>query len=147
MAVFTVRSIRRGEIIKAQDLTLRPLSVVQKPEDYLTSIAAIAGKEASRSLSSGRPISNQAFREPIQIKRNQAVTVYVRIGRLKVRREAIALEEGSQGAVIKVQTLGLRNQGRSNRGEILKAVITGPGEVEVMSRTAAIQPPTQTAGR
>ncbi|MGY8770179.1 MAG: flagellar basal body P-ring formation chaperone FlgA [Pirellulales bacterium] len=147
MAVFPVRPIRRGEIIMAQDLTLRPLNVVQNPSDYLTSIAEVAGKEASRSLSSGRPVLNQSPREPIQIQRNQPVTVYARIGSLVVRRESIALEEGSQGEVIKVQTVGLQNQGRSNRGDILQVIITGPGEAEVMNRAATSSRPQQTAGR
>ena len=75
------------------------------------------------------------------------MTVYARIGSLVVRRESIALEEGSQGEVIKVQTVGLQNQGRSNRGDILQVIITGPGEAEVMNRAATSSRPQQTAGR
>ncbi len=106
MAVFAVESIRRGELIQAQHVELRLVPQTGGVRDLVYRVEDVVGKEASQSISPDRPITSRSFRNQILVRRREEVTVIAIASGIRVKSRAIALEEGSRGQTIMVQTLG-----------------------------------------
>jgi len=138
MVVVAVNSIPRGGIIGTGDVQLQmdasrrgnantnQRSVngpnTSKPTPFRL-LEDVLGKEAASSIPKGKAITNRMVRSPLLVRRNKMVTVTVKVGGITVRKDDRALEDGSLGETIAVESLEQRKQ--------YYAKVSGPGQVEV----------------
>ncbi|MFI4874998.1 MAG: flagellar basal body P-ring formation chaperone FlgA [Blastopirellula sp. JB062] len=133
LAVHTVRPIRRGEVIQAEDLTIQPINTVRTEGDYETRLDSLIGKEATRSLPALRPVESSSVREPIVVQKNDVVTIIAQIGGLVIRRDAIATGDASVGQLLTVQAISPDARRGQDRGELFQVRVTGPGQAMTLN--------------
>lgn len=68
------------------------------------------GMEATRTIAAGQVLTADALRQPTLVKRGEAVTVYARSRGVMVRVTGRALESGSRGSVIPIESLENRQR-------------------------------------
>ncbi len=134
-----VRNIRRGEVIRASDVELRPLTLVRQDEEFPEQLDNVIGKEATRSLVADRPIPRESLREPVVVHRNDVVTVMAMAGNVLVRREMLALQDAGMDELVEVQPLTPQRRGRARQAERFQAQVTGPGEAIVLSAPVQVE--------
>jgi len=124
LVVVPVRSIPRETLIGRADLELKHLDraatagSIQRLED-------LVGKEATRTLPAGKPITRSSVREPVLVQRGDVVTVIVRAAGIRVRARARARDQGAHGELVSVESL-------EDRTTYL-AQVSGVREVEVLA--------------
>lgn len=96
-------AVPAGEIISANDLETR--TVDARRARGALSLAEIAGLEARRPLSAGAPLRAHDLRQPTLIKKGQAVTMVVSHGALTIATKGKALEDGSEGSLVRIQNI------------------------------------------
>lgn len=109
--VVTTRALQRGAIIREGDV-----SGPYANEDYL-------GRELIRSVRAGAVMSPHHVRVPLQVKRNETVTLIFRKGPLTMETVGRSLAEGAMGDRVSVLNT-------SSRKRVTGRVI-GEGLVEV----------------
>lgn len=134
-----VRNVRRGEIIRQEDVEMRQLSVVRQDASYPTDLRQIVGKQAARGISADRPISDNDVREPVIVRRNEVVTVFAYAGNIVVRREMLALSDAGKGELVEVQPIEPKTFGRAREAERFQAQVIGPGEAVVLTGHTQVQ--------
>ncbi len=133
MVVVAVRSLRSREKIREADVRLGPAPANSQARELVHRIEDVVGKETTRSVSAGLPIDERYIRPPILVRRNQVVTVYARAAGVQVKTHARALEDGSRGDLITVQTLQSR--------EKYSARVADIQEVEVYAGATRVSEP------
>ena len=106
--VVAVRSLRRGTIVRAEDVELRTTDANLRGRrivEGFDKIESVLGMETSRAITMNQPISVNAVRQPLLVRRGDVVTVYARTSGIVVRTVARAREEGGQGELIEVESL------------------------------------------
>jgi|SRR5690606_11171427 flagella basal body P-ring formation protein FlgA len=83
----------------------------------------IIGKVARRTLLPGQPIPVNALRDPYLVVQGRTVQIVYRDGALTITGYAVALESGSEGAVIRVRNI--------DSGAIVKGIVESDGSVRV----------------
>lgn len=135
-----VRNVRRGEIIQPSDVEMRELSVIRREDSYPENLTSVIGKEAARAISADRPVASKDVREPVIVRRNEAVTILARAGNIIVRREMLALNDAGKGELIEVQPITPQTFGRARESERFQAQVVGPGEAVVLTGYTQVQP-------
>ncbi len=97
-----VRDIMRDEIIKAGDLEVRKMRSNRLREDDVISQNQLIGKQAVRTIKSGKPISKRDIREEIIIKKGKTVLAVYNYKGLQITAKLEALEDGAKGNKIKL---------------------------------------------
>ncbi|GAA4434320.1 flagellar basal body P-ring formation chaperone FlgA [Bremerella cremea] len=128
-----IRNVRRGEVLRHDDVEMRDLSVVRREDSYPTDLSNVIGKEVTRGIAADRPIASEDIREPVIVRRNEVVTVYAYAGNIVVRREMMALTDAGLGELIEVQPIDPTLFGRARQAERFQAQVKGPGEAVVMT--------------
>jgi flagellar basal body P-ring formation protein FlgA len=106
IAVVTKRVVYPGETVGLDVLReVRLKAGRQVPDAMVTSIAAIEGKVAKRTLLPGRYIPLAAIREIYLIEQGAPVEVVFQHGSLTITAQAVSLEPGSEGDLIKVRNV------------------------------------------
>lgn len=134
-----VRNVRRGEIIRPEDIEMRQLSVIRRDASYPTDLQQIVGKQAARGISADRPISDNDVREPVIVRRNEVVTVFAYAGNIVVRRQMLALSDAGKGELVEVQPIEPKTFGRAREAERFQAQVVGPGEAVVLTGHTQVQ--------
>ena len=127
------RTIGRGEVIRAGDLTVerRPRSeTVALSGDSIVSLTQAVGLAARRPLQSERGFRLSDLMKPELVERNGNVLIILDMPGLSLSVRGKALEAGAEGEVIQVQNLQSR--------KTLQAVVTGPGRVAVRLNGSSI---------
>jgi len=132
-AVVAARSLRRGQIVRAADVRLQPVRSDVKSKEFVYRIDDVVGKETTRSVATGQAFDHRYVRPPILVRRSEVVTVRAHAAGVKVTTSARALEEGSKGDLITVESL-------LNR-ERYAARVVGIQEVAVYPRRMTITSP------
>ena len=86
------------------------------------------GRETTRAIGPGQSIDDGSLRQPLLVRKGDAVTVYTRSPGLQVRTTGRAREDGSRGELISIESM-------LNRQTFL-ARVTGSQEVEIYARPA-----------
>ncbi|MFN3845265.1 MAG: flagellar basal body P-ring formation chaperone FlgA [Paracoccaceae bacterium] len=109
-ALVTTRTIKAGQIIEAEDISVVEAEIAGAPADP----SVVAGQEARVVLYPGRPIRDGQFGPPAVIQRNQIVLLSYVEGTLAISTEGRALGRGGIGDLIPILNLSSRNtiQGR-----------------------------------
>ncbi|MEX1039505.1 MAG: flagellar basal body P-ring formation chaperone FlgA [Pirellulaceae bacterium] len=140
-ALHTTRNIRRGEILRLEDLEIRPVTAVRREDHYPTDLSALVGKELTHALAMDRPVGFDDVRQPILIRRNDIVTVISRSGNVTVRREVVARGDAGQGELLDVEPLTPQRSGRTRHSDLFRVIVTGPGEAQVLADSAQAATP------
>ncbi len=103
-ALFVVRPIRRGELMKPDHVELRPVPTNANVDDLVYHVDDVVGKEATRQMAPGVILSKAAVRAPRLVQRGDLVEVVAVASGVRVRTKGIALDEGSRGQLVIVQS-------------------------------------------
>lgn len=121
--VTATRPLKRASVISEFDITLAERDVGQLNHGYLTSVQQAIGKKLTRPVRPDQELTPAYIEMAEVIRRGDQVVISAKTGTINVRMPGEALSDGALGRQINV-----RNQ-RSQR--IIKARVTGPGQVEV----------------
>jgi len=116
------RSLRRGDILKESDVTVRQIKV-NRPGVYASRVSEVVGRSVTKNLSQGETLTlNSVFDAPI-IERGKSVIILAKSGGLAVKAKGEALESGALGDTIRVRNVTSRT--------VLTAVVVAEDTVEV----------------
>jgi flagella basal body P-ring formation protein FlgA len=147
-AIVPVRTIARGEIVRAQDLTVERRPKAEVTGDVIGTNVEAVGRAAGQALRPGLPVRRTDLVKPDLIRRDDSVTLVYEAPGIMLTTRGKAIESGGEGDVVKVLNA------QTNR--ILQGVVTGPGRVDIGPPAAAappvasanlLQPADETAGR
>ncbi len=122
-SVLVARSrIERGELLRATDVEIRELEG-NLPSGTVGDLENVVGKVALRTFRPEQMILKTQLRASWQVRRGEAVSVFVRTGGILVRSRAVARENGAMGDLITVELLEDKKR--------LNASVSGQGEVTI----------------
>lgn len=136
------RSVNRGEVVSAVDLSIERRPREGSPVDAQTGIAALAGQVAQRTLSAGAVLRAGDLAPPEIVSRGEAVTIVFDTPGLNLSLRGQANENGRLGAAITVTNPISK--------KVIPATVIGPGRVSVgpppapVRQAASIDPTTAT---
>lgn len=84
---------------------------------------ALVGKVAKQTLLPGKPIYQEALREPHAVTQGQAALVIFQSGALTITANAVALQSGATGDVVSVRNV--------DSGRIIKGTVGADGAVHL----------------
>ncbi|GHV45721.1 hypothetical protein FACS1894204_05630 [Synergistales bacterium] len=121
-ALVMTRSVKRGEILSASDVTVRQLRV-NKAGAYISRPEDVVGRALRRNLSQGEAIQKDLLITSAAVTKGKSVTIVAQNGGLVVRTKGEALESGAVGEVIRVRNVSSKT--------IIRATVTAADTVEV----------------
>lgn len=92
-----------GDVIGEDDIAWEKLSKRRLTSNTILKTADLLGKTPKRSLVAGVPINRNSIGGQVLVKRKHQVTVVYRSNTIFLASHAIAMEDGAQGDVIRVQ--------------------------------------------
>lgn len=119
----TTRPLPRHGVITAQDVTLLERDVGLLNNAYLTDIDQVAGLRLRRQVAADTVLAPNQLEQQEVIKRGDKVVISAANSQVSVRMPGEALENGNMGIQIRVRNV--------RSGRVVKARVTGPGQVEV----------------
>ncbi len=117
------RSIRRGEIITPQHLSIEKKEISRLRENFFTDPGQVINKQATKNLSAGRIISDRYLTEATLIKRGQKITIASRSPGFSIQMSGKAMKNGIKG-----QRIPVKNE---NSRRIIEATVIKAGLVSV----------------
>lgn len=121
--VMTTRPLTRDTVLGAPDLVMRERDVGLLTQGFLTSLDQALGFKLTRQTASDQVLSATFVQQPEVINKGDQVVIIARTGALAVRMPGEAMSNGAMSQQISVRNL--------NSQRVIKARVTGPGEVEV----------------
>ena len=113
--VYANRTLRRGDVIRAGDVSEQEVEEYKIKGDDYSSVSLVMGLEVLRTIPRDTPVSVVALRSPILVRRNEVVTVYARATGVCVKTKGRAVQQGSYGDLITIESLSDRTQKYSAR--------------------------------
>jgi flagella basal body P-ring formation protein FlgA len=104
-AVFSQTVIERGDTITAAQLKMEDLVVGKTQRGFFNDIDKVAGQAAKRRLRADQLISPSLLAKPLLVRRGQQVKMIANQDGIAATTMGEALENGEQGAVIRVKNL------------------------------------------
>jgi flagella basal body P-ring formation protein FlgA len=120
------RTIQKGQPLSQSNLIQVRELLGQSSGLYLQSFADVQGKVARRDLQANRTLNLGDIADPAVVFRGQLVIAVATRGPIKVTIQGIANADGAKGDVITVTN--------PSSGQVLSAVVNGPGVVVVPNR-------------
>jgi len=121
--VTMVRPLKRESIVGEQDVGLRERDVGLLNQGFLTSLDQAVGLKLIRPTVMDQVLTPQHLEQAEVIRKGDQVVITARSGTLSVRMPGEALVKGGLSEQIRVRNL--------NSKRVVKARVTGPGQVEV----------------
>lgn len=118
--VVLTRSIGRGEVITAEDVTLAEAGA-RVPDGIFTDPASVIGRRTRAALGEGKPLLLRQLEPVWLVARGNPVVLVAAAGGLAVSAPAQALDDGGMGDVIRVLNLSSQRE--------VKAIVTGSNTV------------------
>jgi flagella basal body P-ring formation protein FlgA len=122
--IVTARPIRSGEILTASDLKSTIYSGPLRRSSVIHESTEAAGKCALRPIDAGTVLAQTMLGLPHDVDSQQLVTVQIHCGAAYIETQAIAVEAGHLGDVIKVRN--------PKSGRVFRGQINAPGVVTVV---------------
>lgn len=119
--IFASRNLERGQVLSADDLSVKATDIAFLRQAYFTDPQALIGQTLRRNLPAGRLINRNMLTAPDLIKRGDEVVILAQKDGVSASMKGIALEDGSQGKKIRIQN--------SISGKEIRARVSGPGQV------------------
>lgn len=127
--------INLGQIITGRMLKLEERKFDDIARVGLTDLAAALGQEAAEMVRTGDMLESRHLKARPIVRRGEAVTIWRRGGSLMIKTTGKAQSDGMLGQQIKV-----RRDGSRLSSELIDALVTGPGTVEVTVADTRQQP-------
>jgi flagella basal body P-ring formation protein FlgA len=121
--VTAVRPLKRDSVISEDDVALRERDIGQLGQGFLSSLDQAIGQKTLRPTVIDQVLSPNYLEQPQLIHKGDQVVIIARSGTLAVRMPGEALSDGGFNEQIRVRNL--------NSKRVIKANVTGPGQVEV----------------
>lgn len=128
--VYANRTLRRGDVIRAGDVSEHEVEEYKTKDGDCSSVSLVMGMEVLRTIPRHTAVSVVALRSPILVRRNEVVTVYARATGVCVKTKGRAVQQGSYGDLITIESL-------SDRTQKFSARIVDVLEVEVCALSVA----------
>jgi flagellar basal body P-ring formation protein FlgA len=122
--VVVKKNITKGEVITEDHLTYS-FQISDDLPGAFTTMSEIIGRKAKFNLASGAVIKTRQLEIIYPVEKGKAVLVVADNARLSITVNAIALEAGQLGDMIKVKN--------STSGKILNAIVTGEKKVSPLT--------------
>lgn len=116
--------IKKGQVLRSEDLTLQKQNLAKLPQRTLTHIDDIIGKATTRPLMMGSVFYPESLTEPYLIKKGDRVTLTVSHPQMRVSTSAMAQEDGKRGQIIDVKNISSNHK--------VSAKVTGENAVEII---------------
>lgn len=116
--------LHQNQLLTAADVELRELDVSRLNQGYYNDLTLVIGRKLKRSVATGAALKPNTLDQRRLISKGDEVFIRAENGLVSIQVPAIALSNGTLGEQISV-----RNK-QSRR--VIKARVTGPGEVEVV---------------
>ncbi|CAE6947968.1 flagellar basal body P-ring formation chaperone FlgA [Vibrio sp. B1FLJ16] len=113
--------IQRDEELSYSALRLERRTLT-RPEDFFSSIAQAAGKQASRRIRNGQLINPNSVSAADFVKKGNQVVIIASKDGFTAKTKGVALEDGVKGQQIDIQN--------STSGKSIKAVVIGLNQVQ-----------------
>jgi flagella basal body P-ring formation protein FlgA len=118
--------LARGGVIEDGDVEWRPIKLNRLRENVAREAEEIIGKVAKRRLRAGAPLRSRDLGLPIVIAKGSVVTLALEAPGLMLSATGRALENGSDGALIRVMNVHSK--------QTVEAIVVGPDRVRVPYR-------------
>lgn len=128
MAVFALQPIKRGDLVRRNDVELRP-HLGALPSQAATTLEAVVGHESIQGIRPDSIIQSNQLRSPVIVRRNERVSVRARAAGVSVRTYAIAQQDGGMGDLVMVQSVASK--------ERYAARVVGTRELEIFTTGAS----------
>jgi len=116
------RSLQRGELISAADVTTEIRDMNQYRQGFALEPELIIGKEAKYPVAKGEAFRTSALAAPLVIKSGEEVSIEASVGTISVVTNGTATGDGRLGQQIRV---------KNNHSErVINARVVGPGKVQ-----------------
>jgi flagella basal body P-ring formation protein FlgA len=126
--VVAIRPVGRGNVVTAADVEVRMMEPTSKTAGKRTSFEStdkLIGMEVRQALREGEVVFTDQVHAPIIIKRGELVTIGSQTSGIRVRTTARAIQDGSAGDLIQVESLESKQQ--------FNVRVTGVREAAVMT--------------
>lgn len=120
-AVLT-RSVDRGEVLKAADITIERRPKAEAGTDLATFERA-TGMQMRKLVRGGQVLRNTDFGKPDLVQRDQSVSIVYETPGLYLTMRGKATENGAEGDTISVINIGSKR--------VVQGVVVGPGQVVI----------------
>ncbi|WP_209015123.1 flagellar basal body P-ring formation chaperone FlgA [Roseibium limicola] len=124
------RPLSRGNILKAEDLTVARLPIQQVPARSVVDITEVVGLAARVNMRPNSPLTRTNFERPVLVTRNEKVTLTLQMPGMRLTTRGQAMEDGSQGDIIDIMNLESRR--------IVTAEVVSRGQVRILSPAARV---------
>lgn len=118
------RRIQANEVITERDIKWVKVRQNRLPRGVIVDINELIGKSPKRWLRAGIPVRAANVQPPILVPKGSLVTIYLKVPRMMLTAQGKALENGSDGDVIRI------NNTQSNK--VIEAKVTGVAKVAVL---------------
>lgn len=119
--VMPARAIERGETLSADALVLKKFNISNQRGELVMKMEDVVGLTARHALRAYAPVKVNDVDRPLWVKRDQEVTLVSRSGEISAQTSGLALKNGRQGEVIKVQN--------ASSQRVVSATVEAPGVV------------------
>lgn len=99
------RLVRRGEIVRARDVTLQSVDQSQVPSNAIIQRDDIIGQSARRSLPGGTPIRDGDLEAPTLVRRGALVTMEISTPMMRLTARGKALDNGTRGETVRIRNV------------------------------------------
>lgn len=120
MVVTLARSVARGAVLTAADITLAP-AAARAPDGIFTDPADVIGRRTKAALGEGKAVLLRQLEPVWLVEAGNPLVLIAAAGGLAVSAPAEALEDGAMGDVIRVVNLSSQRE--------VKAIVTGRNSV------------------
>ncbi len=115
--------VARGEVIRAQDLTIRRAQRTHASQRSIGAVQDAVGMAAKRSLREGQLLSSIDIEAPVLVNRGEKVTLFYQIPGMTLTSRGQAMSKGAEGDMIEILNLQSRR--------IVTGEITARGQVTI----------------
>lgn len=120
------RRLGKGEIIRADDLTLVEVRAGRSQQNTVRDKADLIGLETKRALQANRPIRLGEVQTPVLVKKGALVTMLVRTPAISLSAVGQALEDGAMGEVIRILN--------PKSHKTVQGTVVSKGQVQMITR-------------
>ncbi len=135
--VVAIRPVPRGNVVTAADVEVRMLDTATKSANkriVFDTVDAVIGKEARQALQPDSIVYTDLIQSPILVKRGEVIAVGAASGGIRVRTSAKAVQDGSHGDLIQVETLDSKQKFDVRVVGLREAAVYSPTPVEAPPR-------------
>lgn len=123
VAVLT-NPLGRGALVGADQVRMQPREVLGLSRGYFGAIDQVVGRQARRNLKANDVLNPGMIEAARLVKRGDLVVVSAEDGRIAVRSQGIALQDGAEGASVRVRN--------ARSGRVVSGEVTARGTVSVI---------------